>query len=434
MSRHLTHGFDIVLQADATAMTDLAQASAPLETLSLSTTVGTVPVSATFHFQDPEIGLNTPTVAGGLRVKLPFRNSSISIGPEGDGLPDLALRRTAFGLEGKIVIIDVPSVASPSAAERQVILDFTNGIPQATIDFETASEKTINRTFSMLGISMADVIGIAEPAIRGYLSGTLRQMALSSRVPVASGSTDPFTVSDLQVLAINVPGGSSGDALSYLVRTNSTGATDAAAFTESSIQAGDHSILLLSNDLVLRRLIAPALAKALDESTRTTAVTTAFFTAPCSLNRSVTLDSGFTMTRLKATVVGDHTIRLAGSGTMSGDGWNASLDFRTDLKVQLSEGRLTVRQDSSTTEVDVDLNLAWWVYVIALLPMFVVPGLGQISGVVTVEAVRLGANVVLDALLPVLMDTIASSANSSAVLPIAGSGFLIDDLILESAD
>lgn len=418
MAQDRTAGFDLLIQiseAELNAQVAAAFAAGALFPTSFSTPVAAMGVSGRIDLNlgTPVVDLDRPRPQMGFTV--PFLNSQFEI------TAPLAL--TLAPLAGTLVIVDAVQMRSQPGTQ-QAVLDFTAGAPGVTVSFDAATRSLLAPLLATVGATVAQAEAEFANQVRNQLVGSVQRLPLTPPIAVADDS-DPLTPFSIEVTTVNDTSAADRDALTFGVRTASTSGGNINAVAGSFLPGGGQTLLMLSNTWLLAQVIRPRLATALGRPLGD-------FDVPCRLNRPVPAPGGQgTLTNLEARVIGNR-IRVDGRATASDTGWSAVSNFHFFIDLALAGGSITVT--SSTPQVDTDVSLEWWVWLLSL-------GLGGLFGGIVGAIVGAIVPAVVEAVAEGIADDMLGSAITNAIggiptLPLGplGSGITLSQLILDDLE
>jgi hypothetical protein len=349
MSQNLTNGFDIVTTVSEPELN---------RQLAMTATNGSFPVAASIPFGAAgvtgtlQLNFATPTldldagVANGIRLFVPFVNSQIQI-----TTPPI----TASPLAGTIQIVDRVGVLRQGST-RRVRVDFTDGVDSLQIVF-TPDTQTLLQNIGAPFVTVDQVRTAMEQQVLGFLSANIRELPLSPDIALSSDPLNPPSEVDIRV--INDTSAADRDCLAYLLQAGGAASSgNPNGFTVSLIPSGQAAILLLSNDFVLRRVVCPLLEQRLN-------LTAADFNPPCELARPRTItlpDVGEVELRILRVIISGQLIVAECVFGQSGTGYDVEVSFHVDISLSLQSGVIVL--NAVPSEPDVDIDLAWWVYLL----------------------------------------------------------------------
>lgn len=421
MSANNTEGFNILIQlseeelneqaADAFSAGDLF-APEIITDFSYGGATGTL----ILNLLTPIIDLDRPSPSIGITV--PFQGSQLEI--------TAPLPLTLAPLGGTITIVDRVQVINDTGTQ-QAAIDFTDGLPQVVVALDAASETLLAPLLSLVGITLDQVLNQMAAEVLQRLVNDIERFPITPPIPVASGSADPLTVSSFDVGTVNDTSAADRDALVFGVRTGGSTGGNISQVTDNFIPAGNEAVMMFGNPWLLSTVICPFLADALG-------VDNSAFDAPCVLNRSVPMDDG-TLTQLRAFIQGNR-IRVEGQATASGTGWSAVSNFGFFVDLSLEGGAIVV--EASEPEVDTDVDLEWWVWLVSL-------GLGAIFGGIIGVIVAAIVTAIVEAIIGGIADNLIGDGLSDATSDIpsmplgpigealSAASILIDDMELHGS-
>lgn len=395
MAQDRSAGFDMLVQvSEAELNTQLATAfiagTVFPPSMTIPVSMGGATGTADVNFDLPTIDLDRPRPQVGLT--LPFENSQLEL--------TAPLPLTVSPLSGTIVIVDAVQIVA-EAGSQAAVLDFVNGAPTVTVDFDAASEALLAPLLAAVGMTIAQAENSVAGLVLANLQTTVRRVLLTPFIPV-SDDTDPTTIFDLDVTTINDTSAADRDCLVFGVRMDSTTGGNVNNVTTNMIPAGSNSLVMMSNNWLLAKVMRPRVATSLGRPVSD-------FDTPLRLNRSIPAPGGQgTLTNLVAYIEGNR-IRVDARATASGTGWDAvsNITFYVSLSID-STGSIAIA--TTTPSVDTDVDLEWWVWLVGL-------GLGALFGGIVGAIV---AAVVL-AITEAVVEGIANGLISSAVSGSLGS-------------
>ena len=397
MAQSQTSGYDILVQLSEQQLNDIA-AALPLPPLPSNPVVKQL----TFNHLEMDAAFTNST-PNGVRLYFDFVAKV--------GIP------TYSGTMDFIAVIDV----RPDVNGKRVLgIYWQPGVSQVTV---------LN----------TPVNNLLTPIFQGALSNPNmpKPLVTLGTVDPAAG-TDPLTPTDMHVKVIDDPDPSGIDCVTMMLNTGGSTGGDPAGVTHYLGNGPNGAVVTLSNQLVLERLLAPALGSALG----------ATFNPPCVLASPVEI---FSLTSTQygpfghvlysvsmhinlqsmSVVVDGNYFRVTGTVGGSGNGWSVTGNFDVRLYVQVNNGALELVQ-VVVVPLQAEFDFAWWVWVLLGL------GAGPL-GLLLTAFVENAINVVIDRLLARFADIgsqLSGIALPSIPLGIPGGQLTIqnvqlDDLVLQ---
>lgn len=420
MTNYNSHGFDLVVELSEKELNEQLKIKYELGELPQEViepfAAGGINLSLTLLFFAPEIDLAS-NVVNGIKINYPFGYSTIS-GTCINLTTGEQVSVTAEPLAGSIVIEDTIKVR-PEGNSRTVHIDFTDGVDNVEITFTPETETIIQNNLGPCGIILAALKPVMQQVITEFLETDLQSIIIDERV-VQPTSIDPFTITELDIRVISDDSRYDGDCIAYLLSTIPGNVGNPVAFSECAIPSGKNAVIMINNDLVLGKIICPELSASLGLSQTN-------FGNPCNFD-SFTRD-GASIDSLTVRVHNGH-FRIQGTFSKSGTGWSATGSFEARVYLRVENGEILTRTEAD--EVDVDFDLAWYLYLTAGLTGSVLGPIAMLSGLVITGV----ADAVADGIAAGIVDNLASSALSGfsgTPLPIGplADGFIIEDVELD---
>jgi hypothetical protein len=377
MAQNRTANFDILVQIsepEINAQVAAAFAAGMTFPSSLSSPVSAFGITGILdiNFSTPVIDLDRPRPRIG--VTIPFQNSQLQI--------TAPAAVTLAPLGGTLLIVDVVQMRTASGTQ-QAVIDFTAGAPTVTVVFDAATAALLTPILTGFGVSLTVAQNQLAEIVRDRLVNDIQRIALTPPIPVGDDS-DPLTPSSIEVTTVNDTSAADRDALVFGLRTDPASGGNINAITQSFIPNGAPAVIMLSNFWLLAHVVRPRLATALGANLSD-------FDTPLRLNNPIPAPGGQggTLRRLEAHVEGNR-IRVEGRATASGTGWSAVSNFGFFIDLSLAGGEIVIT--SSTPEIDTDVSLEWWVWLLSL-------GLGGLFGGIV------GA--IVGAIVPAIVESVA---------------------------
>jgi hypothetical protein len=352
MSQSGTAGFDLVIEISEIALNAglskvMIPGFSPGQVVKFPVSVGGQNGALSIMLASPLADLDPPGPKD-LRLTVNFT----------DGLLQLSNGPQISPLVGKIEIIDrfavvppyTPNAPLPPGGEtKQAVLNFTATGTVAVIFLGQSTTKLTGA-----GVDVAQLQTSTATSIQAFLRNVVKQVPLSLPIPVGSGAAPPpFDPLDFEIGKINDTSALDRDALVFGVATRTTTGGDITLITSSSLPTGAAGVILLSNDLLIRTFICPAIAGALGQATGPGSA----FDDPCTLNRTIPFPGAPStfIKSLTARVTGGM-IAVTGSFSSSGFGWNATGTFSLAITITCSS-TAGIMVTASPPVVDVTVNL-----------------------------------------------------------------------------
>ncbi len=403
MSQSQTSGYDLIVQLSEQELNNQMQTAFVLAPFSFNIGVITVNVQPSFNHLELDVIPATQAIDNCVRLFVDF-----------DVTSNAGIQLTATAE------IDAPITVVPlTATQRQLRIVFNSdpNMPLVTIVSSSMS-----------------VPGSVTNNIRDYLHNTVQYYDIGPSVDLLA-SSDPLAPTDVHVKVVDDPNPLGIDCISILLNTGGSTGGNPNGVTHYVGTVPTGAIVVLSNQLLLERLIRPALENQLS----------ATFNPPCVLASPVliyefresrriagikfTVDIEIYLQSMEVHVEDDH-LRVTGSFGGSGSGWSASGGFSARLYFDLANGVISVRQETDSMHGDFDFK--WWVWVLMGLTM---GGLGVLITAIAQYAI----NRIIDKAMSSLGD-LASQLGSVSVptIPLGPGGgqltitnVLLDDLTLQ---
>lgn len=382
MSQSQTSGYDILVQLSEQELNQQLQTSFVLSPIVISS----ITITPVFNHLELDASANTVGIANCVRL-------FIDLSGNFSGLPGTA--EVCAPIE-----VWVPS-SNPN--QRQLVVSFPSNIYVNFIDSNSNANSFIAN------------------ALKTFLIGRVREpLGPALDMPPSS---DPLTPTGLSVKVIDDPNPLGTDCVTMMINTGGSSGGSSAGITKFVGSSPNGAVVVLSNKLVLERLICPKLESSLG----------ATFNAPCTLAQRVQLDDPgnlkIFLETLSVTVEGDH-LRVKGTLGGKGKGWKLDGKFSLRLYLELNSGTIGVRQE--TDQMDADFDFKWWVWVLS----------GLTGGVLGLLLVALVENFIDDLIDNVISKFAAFTGKLSGIgvpsIPLGPSGgtieiqsVLLDDLMLQ---
>lgn len=271
---------------------------------------------------------------------------------------------------------------------------------------------------------------LVETPLQTYLRNTVDHYDIGPSVsPQTNG--DPLKPTDVHVKVIDVPDPSGTDCLTLMLNTDGSTGGNPAGITQYVGTVPTGAIVVLSNQLLLEKIIRPALQSQLGATVNPPCVLASpveiytFSKSKKILGIKYSVTMHIFLKTMEVHVEGDH-LRATGTFGGSGSGWSASGGFNVRLYIQLNNGAITIHQETDSMHADFDFK--WWVWVLMGL------GMGALGIIITAVA-QSAINKVIDSQLSALSN-FASQLGSLSVpaIPLPNGGqitvtnVLLDDL------
>lgn len=417
MALDRTSGFDLLVQISETEInTQVATAFANgdlfPQSLETPVTIGGINGTLTLNFQTPVIDLDRPRPRVGISVA--FTNSQLEI--SGFNISPLG---------GTILIVDALQInGTPGSGTQQAVLDFTSGAPVVTISFDSTTTALITPFLPLIGLTMPQLINQVAAMVLDRLVSDVQRIALTPPIDVADDD-DALTPFSFDITTINDTSAADRDAIVFGVRTSSSTGGNINSVTQNFIPSGQQTMIMLSNFWLLARVVRPRLADALG-----TPVTS--FDTPLRLNHSIPVPGeDATITKLEAHVEGNR-IRVDGRATAEGTGWSAVATFSFFISLTLEGGQIHIV--ASEPAVDIDVDLAWWVWVLTF-------GVGAFFGGIIGGVIAIIVLAIVEAVAEGIVENMAIDAFNEAAgqippIPLGpiGAGITLNNLILDDLE
>jgi hypothetical protein len=417
MALDRTSGFDMLVQVSEQELnTQLATAflAGTVFPASLSVPVtmgGGAAGTASLNFATPTLDLDRPRPQVGLTV--PFTNSQLEL--------TSPLPLTVSPLNGTIVIVDAVQIVSQPGSQA-VALDFNDGAPTVTVEFDAASQTLLAPLLAAAGLTIAQAQNVVAGMVLTQLQTTVGRVLLTPFIPVTD-DTDPTTIYDLAVTTVNDTSALDRDCMAFGVRMSSDAGGNISGVTTNLIPSGQQSMVMMSNFWLLAKVMRPRVASSLMRPVTD-------FDTPLRLNRSIPAPGGQgTLTALVAYIEGNR-IRVDGTATASGTGWSAVSHFTFYVSLSIdSSGSIAIA--TTTPVVNTDVDLEWWVWLVSL-------GLGALFGgivgaIVAAIVLAITESVVEGVANGLVSSGISGSLGSMASIPLGpiGSALQMTSLVLD---
>jgi hypothetical protein len=350
MALDRTSGYDMLVQISENEINDqLATAflsgSIIPSSMIIPINSGGVIGEISLNFNTPIADLDRPRPRMGLTI--PFRNSQLQI--------TAPINEKLAPLSGTITIVDSIQMIV-QGSNQFASMDFNSGAPDVAVTFDTTSQAILAPALAVAGLTLAQAQNMMAGMVIQQLQNAIGRIDLTSKIPVKDDA-DPTTIFDIDVTTVNDVTAVDRDCITFGIRMANDSGGNINGVTSCFIPAGSQSLVMMSNLWLLARVMRPRVAESfsLKESD---------FDPPLLLNHPVPAPGGRgILTYLEARVEGNR-IRVGGQATDSGTGWSAVANFGFFIDIALSGGSLTVT--ATTPEVDTDVDIAWWVWLLSL--------------------------------------------------------------------
>ncbi|UVI32902.1 hypothetical protein [Paenibacillus spongiae] len=357
MALDRTSGFDMLVQISEEELNNQLETaflagglfpSSMRMPINLNGIVGT----ANLNFNTPVADLDRPPTQMGLTV--PFADSQLQI------TAPVALTLEPLG--GIITIVDnIEMIAT--MGNRIAALDFNNGAPIVTLEFDAASQAILAPALATAGLTLLQTQNMMAGTVVQQLQTAIRRIDLTPPIPVVDDS-NPTTIFSIEVTTVNDTTAIDRDCITFGIRMANDSGGNIGGVTSSFIPAGSQSLVMMSNFWLLAKVLRPRVAEALNRPVTD-------FDTPFRLNRHIPAPGGRgTLTKLEARVEGNR-VRVDCQVMASGTGWSAVSNITFFVDIALGNGSITIT--ASTPSVDTDIDIEWWVWLVSL-------GLGDLFG------------------------------------------------------
>lgn len=390
MAQNNTTGFDLMVQiseAELNGQIEAAFAAGELFTPEITSnfSFGGATGAVALNLLTPILDLDRPSPNLGITIR--FTESQLQI--------TAPIPLTIAPLDGTIEIVDRAEVRAVGGAQ-QAVLEFTDSSPNVTISLSPASEALLAPLLAATGITLTQVLNQMATQVTATLANDIERLPLTPPIPVDADNEDPLVLNTFEVGTVNDMSTTNRDALTFGIRTSAATGGNVNLVTESFIPNGQPAVLMFGNHWLLFRVIRPFLANAIG-------VAVSAFDQPCTLNQNVPFQ-GATLRQLRAFVQGNR-IRVEGQATDSGTGWSAVSNFSFFIDLALESGSIVV--SATEPDVDTDVDLAWWVWLVSL-------GLGALFGGVVGAIVAAIVTAIVEAIVEGVADNLIGDGISDA--------------------
>ena len=369
--------------------------------------------TALLNFTAPTVDLDRPGQQ--MCMIIPFTDSEFAITAPREA--------TLAPLGGTITVLHSIGVVSQGYSQI-VVMDFTEGTPQVSVSFDADSQNQIAIALSMAGLTLDQVQNMVAELVNEELQTGVRRIDLTPPIP-AGDDTNPTRIFDLDVTTVGTSTGADRSCMAFGVRTSSASGGNINSVTNSYLPAGSESLVMMSNWWLLADMMRPMMAEELEADVSA-------FDTPLRLNSDIQVPGEDAILSQLEARVQDDRIRFEGQVNDSGRGWSATADFTFFVNITLTDGEVII--SPSEPDVDLDVDLAWWVWLAGL-------GLGALVG----RVVGIIVAAILLAILKAAAGSIAGNLAAGALadtldgmpgIPLGpiGEGLEVTDVILDDLE
>ena len=180
-----------------------------------------------------------------------------------------------------------------SGNNRRIRINFQDGVTINTTILDDPNDPGINGILNLVPNSKAEI----DDLIKDFLQNDIQEIAFPD-ITVRQGNNPPV-LWEVDVRTINDNSAADRDCLAILMTTDPASVGNPNAFTQCAVPAGEDAIIMLSNDMILRQLICPNLAQALN-------IPAILFGPPCRLLAPVPIAIEGQTATLEALEIGHH--------------------------------------------------------------------------------------------------------------------------------
>lgn len=413
MGNNLTSGYDILVQLSELELNNQLDALAS-QFPTNATMLGSPITAGDLELDSLRLDADSPAVLHGVTLIVKFEHLKTSA--------------STYTFHGQIKFTGELYVDASIAGQRTIQIKYDDAQHPPTVHATVIADA--NNALAQAAALAAQALLPGQ--VKSYLINTLKVYSLGT-IPLGPAS-NPLAPTDVQVTVIDDTSQWDKDCVTFMINTGGSTGGNPAGITQylSSVPTG--AIIVVSNQLLLEKIIRPQLASSLG----------ATFNPPCVLASSVHLatynHSGHIwfvhysvsikvyLNSLNVYVDGDH-LRAVGTIGGSGTGFNISGNFDVRFYLVVQNGQIVVQQHVDVLHAHITLD--WWVYVISGLTA------GSI-GLIMTALLQYSLNATINAMLhtvSVLPFNIPSVQLPSLPLGPAGgtldiTSVVLDDLII----
>lgn len=356
MPSNLTGNFDLCIEISEQVLTAFAANKIGGQELNvpINTNFGGKMIVGSVHLLTQGVSATIdPQQKNRAAIKIGFAGSSIALTSPANV--------QAAPLGGSITVSApfrlVVASSTPTSKQKQIQLDFTHPSVSVSVTFTTGSAQVQNLA-NQLGIPPALLVPAVNQLVQAALANMVGAVPLGpalTQVNSGDGKLTPPSFAQVAITTLPKSGNRPGVlCLLATVLASHVGLENVAHKTAIATDSSHSASISVSPEGFRDLIFCPGLAQAAGVNNVQSLCPT------CGVAPQVNV-KGLAVTNV-APSLQEGQVQVTGGAVDSGTGWDATINFAGHVTLSLSQGQIvpSVKVDS----VDVDFDLAWWVYLL----------------------------------------------------------------------